>query len=144
MIRTRLALTSLTVILAVAYGLGTVPMIASAATSPSVKLLSCTNSTVVKPRQFVITCADANTLLTKTHWTSWTTTGAVGTTRFGMNLCTPDCAASPISYFSNSTVHLSKPVATKQGRLFSSLVVRYKQNGKSKVYSFSWRGDPSF
>jgi hypothetical protein len=61
-----------------------------------------------------------------------------------MNLCKPYCAASPITYFPNSSVRLSAPDVTKQGRLFSSLVVRYRANGKLKSFRFSWRGDPSF
>jgi hypothetical protein len=56
----------------------------------------------------------------------------------------PYCAASKMSYFPKSTVRLTDPVTTKHGRLFSSLVVHYQLKGKSKVFSFSWKGDPSF
>jgi hypothetical protein len=56
----------------------------------------------------------------------------------------PYCAASKMSYFPKSTVRLTDPVTTKHGRLFSSLVVRYELEGKSKAFNFSWKGDPSF
>ncbi|HVB51152.1 MAG TPA: hypothetical protein VND89_05370 [Acidimicrobiales bacterium] len=110
----------------------------------SASILTCRGSYVMEPTSFVITCADANTQLTRTHWSSWTSTGAKGTTRFAMNLCTPYCAASPMSYFANSKVDLSAPVKTKKGTLYSLMVVHYSLHAQAKTYRFSWKGDPSF
>jgi len=107
-------------------------------------MLTCAGKTVVKPVGFVISCADANSELTATHWTSWNARGAVGTTRFGLNLCIPYCAASRMSYFPRSTVRLSAPVPTKHGRLFSKLVVAYRLHGKTRKFDFSWVGIPAF
>ncbi len=118
--------------------------VASQVKSPAVKVLACNGATVSRPSNFVISCADANAALTKTRWSTWNARGATGTTRFAINLCTPYCAASPLSYFPKSTVRLSAPIATKQGRLFSKLVVRYTYRGKLTSFSFSWSGDPSF
>jgi hypothetical protein len=113
------------------------------AAASSAKILTCRNTAVARPTTFVISCADGNTALTKTHWTTWNANEAVGTTSFAINLCTPDCAASKMSYFPG-TVHFSEPVATKQGKLFSLIVVRYKMGGASKFFRFSFKGDPSF
>ena len=125
-----------------------VPSVASthdpASASPEVKILACNGKTVFEPRAFVISCADGNSELTATHWTTWTAKGATGTTRFGLNLCDPYCAASKISFFPGSTVRLSAPRSTKHGRLFSDLVVTYVLHGKHKTVNFSWTGDPSF
>ncbi|HUY29971.1 MAG TPA: hypothetical protein VMV02_03125 [Acidimicrobiales bacterium] len=109
-----------------------------------VRMLTCAGKPVLKPVNFVISCADANSELTATHWTRWTAKEAVGTTRFGLNLCNPYCAASKISYFPKSTVRLSAPVQTKHGRLFSKLVVTYKLHGKARRFPFSWAGIPAF
>jgi hypothetical protein len=108
------------------------------------RMLTCRGSSVVKPTSFVITCADGNTELTSTHWTSWSATGATGTTTFGINLCKPYCAASPMTFLPKSRVRLSAPEVTKNGKFFSSLVVNYTLHGKATTYRFSWRGDPSF
>jgi hypothetical protein len=116
----------------------------SAAASTKTSVLTCRDTLVVKPASFIITCADANTQLTQTRWSSWTSVSALGTTRFAMNLCKPNCAASPMSYFPKSHVTLSAPVTTKKGKLFSLMVVRYTMNGMSMTYRFSWKGDPSF
>lgn len=118
---------------------------ASRTTKPAlVRMLTCSGKPVLKPSSFVISCADANSELTDTHWTKWTATGAVGITRFGLNLCNPSCAASRISFFPKSVVQLSAPVATKHGRLFSKLVVTYKLHGKTQHFPFSWAGIPAF
>ena len=117
----------------------------AAAAAVTVKILTCSNTTVAKPTgAFVISCADANAELVRTRWTTWTASRAVGITTFGLNLCTPDCAASKISDFPGSTVVLSAPRSTKHGRLFSSMVITYKLKGKTDHFDFSWIGDSQF
>ena len=114
----------------------------SATTRPA--LLTCANAVVAKPRMFVISCADGNSELTNTSWTSWSATRAVGVTTFGLNLCVPYCAASKISYFAHSTVTLSAPEKTKRGKLFSYLVVSYTVHGAKKTFSMSWKGTSGY
>ena len=120
------------------------PASSGASTPAAVKLLTCSNSTVTRPVNYVISCADANAALSETHWTTWNPTYAVGTTRFVLNLCKPYCAASPRTDFANSTVRLSAPMTTKRGRLFSELVVRYVYKGKTDTFSLSFKGEPRF
>ena len=115
----------------------TVPPTAQALT----KLLSCAGTTVVRPSSFTITCADGYIELTKAHWKSWSARTASGATDFGMNLCQPNCAASSMSFFPNSRVRLSRPISTRYGDVFSTLVVHYKLGGKQKSFSFSWKSD---
>ncbi len=123
-----------------ARGHGPVPPLALT----SAKVLTCQGTDVVRPRTYIITCADGYTQLTNTHWSTWTSTKAVGTTTFAMNLCKPYCAASKMTYYPHSAVTLTSPVSTKHGSLFSSLTVRYQSGGHSRVFHFSYRGDPAF
>jgi hypothetical protein len=123
-----------------ARGHGSVPPLALA----SAKVLTCQGTDVVRPRTYIVTCADAYTQLTKTHWTTWTSKSAMGTTTFAMNLCKPYCAASKMTFYPRSTVSFTSPVTTKHGSLFSLLTVRYQSEGRSHVFHFSYRGDPSF
>jgi hypothetical protein len=116
---------------------------AALAAGTDAKVLTCQGSHVARPRTFIITCADAYTQLTDTHWTKWTSASAVGTTTFAMNLCKPYCAASKMSYFPHSTVQLSEPISTKRGKVFSLLVVHYVSDAHSRVFRFSFKGDPS-
>lgn len=122
-----------------------VPASSSGGSTRKVGLYSCSKTVVMRPATFVISCADANTELTATTWTDWGSTEAVGSTRFAINFCTPNCAASKMSYFPSSVVRLSDPIRTKaHGWLFSKLVVTYRRNGKSESFHFSWVGDPAF
>ena len=144
----RLARIALPITLVAALAAPTLAIAASSGASnvkaSPVKILACTGTTVSRPRNFVISCADANAALTETHWSTWSANRATGTTRFALNLCTPYCAASPMSYFPHSSVTLSAPVTTRHGRLYSKLVVRYIHRGRTTSFSFSWAGDPSF
>ncbi|MGC2486039.1 MAG: hypothetical protein WA359_07345 [Acidimicrobiales bacterium] len=108
------------------------------------KVLTCAGADVVRPVNYIVTCADAYTQLTKTTWTTWSSSQAIGTTDFAMNLCKPYCAASKMTYYPNSTVHFGAPVATKHGTLFSLLTVRYESKGAARLFRFSFKGDPSF
>ena len=137
------------VVAGVAYGAGGPKPQGSASVPPlavstNAKVLTCQGTEVARPRNYIITCADAYTQLTDTHWTRWTSKGAAGTTTFAMNLCKPYCAASKMTYYPNSAVSFTSPVTTKHGSLFSLLTVRYHSGGHSRVFHFSYRGDPSF
>lgn len=149
--RTRRAV--LAVAFAVAAALGSAPAVAGASPAPArvaqavavPRAFTCKGTTVVKPKTFVISCADANSELTKTTWKTWTRTAATGTTDFGLNLCKPYCAASKISFFPKSAVRFSVPVHTKHhGLLFSLLVVTYEIQGHTKHFTMSWKGVPDF
>jgi hypothetical protein len=117
---------------------------ASLAVTTSAKVLTCTGAKVVRPVNYIVTCADAGIQLTKTTWSTWNASEAIGTTDFAMNFCKPYCAASPFTYFPNSPVHFSAPLSTKNGRLFSVLTVRYEYKGASHLFRFSFQGQPSF
>ncbi|HEX4035437.1 MAG TPA: hypothetical protein VHX66_13420 [Solirubrobacteraceae bacterium] len=106
------------------------------AAGASPRLLSCSGSPLIKPTgTVVLSCADANSELKSTHWSSWSVSGASGTTDFGLNLCTPDCAASRIRFFADSSVRLLDPKHTAKGLLFTRVVVSYKLNGKQRSFT---------
>ena len=48
---------------------------------------------LVRPRTFVLTCADGNALFDKLAWTSWTAGEASARGTLVLNDCTPYCAA---------------------------------------------------
>jgi len=48
---------------------------------------------LVRPRTFILTCADGNVALSKLSWTSWTPGLASATGTLEENDCTPYCAA---------------------------------------------------
>ena len=66
-----------------------------AAAVPAARLVvfDCSGHAVVRPKDFVLACADGNSAVEKLTWTSWTPglASAKGTLR--QNDCTPYCAA---------------------------------------------------
>jgi hypothetical protein len=122
-------------ILAVVPGAGIAATAAASATP--VKIVGCNGKTVYKPTMFVLACGDGGSELTATHWTSWGANGAKGTTKLGLNLCSPNCASSGMSFFPHSTVRLSAPQSSKQGMVFTKLVVNYTLHGKAQTLSLA-------
>ena len=109
---------------------------AAAAAAPVPKLLSCSGTALLRPTgTVVLSCADANTELSRTHWLSWGGSRAVGRTDFGVNLCTPTCVASSMRFFPNSTVRLLDARPTSRGLLFSRAVITYSLNGAKKTFT---------
>ena len=120
-------------VLAVVVGLSVVA--GASATSPLPRILSCAGKPLVRPAGLVVlSCADANSELRSTRWKSWSRSGAVGTTDFGLNLCSPNCAASKIRFFPNSRVRLSGAKQTMHGLLFDRATVTYVLHGKTKTF----------
>ncbi len=56
-------------------------------------VLSCSKNVGKAPRTYVLSCADANSMLASLHWIDWgeATAFATGTARW--NDCTPTCVA---------------------------------------------------
>lgn len=99
-------------------------------------ILTCSNTRVTRPASFIISCADANTELTKMHWSTWSATAASASGTYTFNDCTPYCAAGHF-HSDPATVSLSKVVATAHGREFSLLKVTYRTGAKTtKSFTF--------
>jgi len=128
---TRRCLMMLLAVVSVGTG-GTV----ASATSQLPRLLSCSGKPLLRPTGLVVlSCADANSEIRATHWTSWGRTSAAGVTEFGLNLCTPTCAASKITLFPHSHVRLTGVVRTNKGLRFTRAVVTYVLHGATKVFT---------
>ena len=108
----------------------------AAAAVPLPRLLSCSGKPLLRPTgPVVLSCADANSEIRATHWSSWGRTSAVGTTTFGLNLCTPTCAESSISFFPHSRIRLTGVTSTRHGLRFSRAVVTYVLHGRTRTFT---------
>jgi len=65
-----------------------------------VVVFNCRGRAKVRPRTFVITCADRNDYLTKLRWDSWGPASAVGQGVEWLNNCKPDCASGTFHHHS--------------------------------------------
>jgi hypothetical protein len=108
----------------------------AAAASGVPALLSCSGSRLVRPAgTVVLSCADANTEISRTHWRTWKGRSATGTTDFGVNLCTPTCVASRMRFFPGSVVRLLGAERTHHGLVFSRAEIGYVLGGKHRTFT---------
>jgi len=123
------------VAVAVAVAVVGVAAWASAAASPLPKVLSCSGKALLRPAgTVVLSCADGNSELRRTRWSAWGPRAALGATDFGVNLCTPTCAASRMSFFPHSSVRLGGVTRSRQGLFFSRAVITYVRHGKTETF----------
>lgn len=106
------------------------------ASTRRVGIRTCSATTVVEPRSFLIYCADGNGELEQLSWQRWGATSAAGSGKYVYNTCTPTCAAGK-DVTTTATAALSDPKATKYGELFSELRVTYKVGKRQTSFSFA-------
>ena len=112
--KTLLLAACLVVVAAVPAGSATKVLFPSACAKPS-----------YKPPKIVVTCGDANNVLTKIKWSTWTSTSATGAGTSLVNDCTPNCASGH-AVKSKANVKLSKPKDCGKGvTQFTKLVETY-------------------
>ena len=68
-----------------------IPAIATASSSRTLAI-NCGRKEY-KPREIILTCADAGSVIDHLKWSSWTRTKAVATGSYVENICSPTCAA---------------------------------------------------
>jgi hypothetical protein len=85
---------------------------------------ACTNP-VYKPKQIVVTCADANTVVRGITWKSYGAKTAEGSGTANVNACDPNCAAGKFQQFP-ADVNLSNPKDCAKDRTqFTHLEMTY-------------------
>jgi len=90
-------------------------------------VFDCLDHAEVEPASYILTCADANSVLARLVWASWTARQAVATGVHELNDCTPDCAGGTFrNYPVDVTFWRSEPVPGHSGeRYFARITVRY-------------------
>jgi hypothetical protein len=101
----------------------------SARSSPAVGavLFDCLGHPLVEPATYVLTCADAGSVLARLVWTAWTARQAKATGVHELNDCTPNCAQGRFrDYPAVITLWRGEPVPGHPGeRYFTRVTVRY-------------------
>jgi len=110
--------------------------ITKGATLKPAGIMSCAQAVVVKPSSFVISCADGNAYLQRIKWSRWTPTSANATATYTENNCIPYCAAGKFINYT-ARVTLSAVRSTKQGKIFTKLVVTYNAGHRPRSFDFA-------
>ena len=87
------------------------PAAVAGAAHTRVVVFNCRGEPQIRPRSFVLTCADDNSYLTGLSWSGWTAGAALGTGTWHINDCAPDCAHGHfLTYPVEVTFWRSRPV----------------------------------
>jgi hypothetical protein len=62
-------------------------------------MVNCLNKQQVRPASFILTCADANSVLIKMSWQTWTQASAYASGTWDVNDCVPNCAEGTFDKF---------------------------------------------
>jgi hypothetical protein len=111
----------------------------AAAKTTSASVLSCLRHTEVKPADYVVTCANANTSWKHVTWSTWGSATATGRGDVYQNNCQPDCASGHFHTYAAKVV-LSKIVANpKYGPIYSEATISYVVAGAKTSQTLSLR-----
>jgi hypothetical protein len=109
-------------------------LIQRASTAKTV-VINCQFKPQVRPSAMILTCADANDVLTGLHWVSWGTRAAFATGIEQINDCTPYCAAGKfINYPVLVDLWRAEPLPGHPGVLYFSRVTRVYTANRPPLY----------
>jgi len=109
-------------------------LIQRASTAKTV-VVNCQFKPEVRPSAMILTCADANDVLTGLHWVSWGTGAAFATGIEQINDCTPYCAAGKfINYPVLVDLWRAEPLPGHPGVLYFSRVTRVYTANRPPLY----------
>jgi hypothetical protein len=105
------------------------------ASKVNVVIINCENKAQVKPRDFVLTCADGNSALESLSWIGWTPELASATGTLVQNDCIPYCAAGHFHKYPVIAV-LWRPVGYghSHGVRFSELTMMFP-GARPRIYN---------
>jgi len=94
---------------------------------PLPTLLTCANTEVLRPQQFVVDCRSSRAQLEGVHWSNWTADSASGSGIWVVDNCIPNCASGRVTR-QHSIVAARTPVPAHKGTVFYLLTVTYQTN----------------
>lgn len=83
-------------IASLAAGSGIALATSASAASTDTVVINCAGKGVTKPKEIVLSCADAGIALTKLTWSKWDANGATGAGTLSWNTCLPKTCAAGI------------------------------------------------
>lgn len=111
---------------------------APAATTRQTRVISDCQHPHYEPKRIILTCGDANMLLTHLSYVKWRAKRVEGAGRFVYNDCEPNCAAGHFHHF-HVTVTLSRVRVRHHHRLFTRLVTT-NYRGAQQTYALPTKG----
>lgn len=114
---------------------------ASAADATDTAIVSCVGKEVVKPKQIVVTCADAGVSVVKIRWSRWDANGARGTGTLAWNTCLPTTCAGGIVQTYPVRVSLGRVASGPEGSVFSRMTLGFPDGGPAAAETATYTLD---
>ncbi len=106
---------------------------------PSV--VTCQGKTVVKPKQIVVTCADAGVVVKGIKWTSWTMNGAKGVGTLAWNTCLPKTCVDGIIEKYKVKVTLGGVASAPNVSVFTQMTLGFPKGGPAAAETSTYTLD---
>jgi hypothetical protein len=113
---------------------------ASAANNDT-SVVTCQGKTVVKPKQIVVTCADAGVTVMSIKWTSWTMNGAKGVGMLAWNTCLPQTCVDGIVQKYKVKVTLGGVASGPNVSVFSQMTLAFPKGGPAAAETSTYTLD---
>jgi hypothetical protein len=113
---------------------------ASAAPADTV-VINCLGKGVVKPKQIVLSCADAGLVVSGISWTSWTANDAKGVGTLVWNTCLPQTCANGIVQKFKARVSLGRVASGPSVTVFSQMTLVFANGGPAAADSVTYSLD---
>jgi hypothetical protein len=98
-------------------------------------VINCLFKSQARPSSFILTCADANDVLTGLHWVSWGPGAAFAAGVEQINDCTPNCAAGKfVNYPVLVNLWRPQPLRGHPGTFYFSRVTRVYTANRPPLY----------
>jgi hypothetical protein len=111
---------------------------AQAANASDTVVINCVGKKVVKPKEIVVTCADANVAVQKISWKRWGLNSAVGTGTLSWNTCLPtDCASGTVQTYP-VRVTLSRLASGPNVTAFTKMTLAFPKGGPASANTASY------
>lgn len=114
---------------------------ASAASGSGTGVVDCTGTIVERPKQIVITCADAGVVIQRITWTSWTATKAKGSGTLVWNTCLPETCVAGIVQKYRVRVTLGGVASAPNAPVFTKVLLGFPRGGPAALGSGSYTLD---
>lgn len=114
---------------------------ASAVDATDTAIITCVGREVVKPRQIVVTCADAGVSVVRIRWSRWDANGARGTGTLAWNTCLPITCADGIVEKYAVRVSLGRVASGPEGSVFSRMTLGFPDGGPAAAETATYTLD---
>ena len=104
-------------------------------------IVNCRGAEVVKPRQIVVTCADASVAVARITWSRWDANGARGTGTLSWNTCLPSTCVDGIVEKYAVRISLGRVASGPSASVFTRMTLAFPEGGPAAAETATYTLD---